>query len=72
MTDRAQDVATVNWKQGDAFLINNPRVAAVRMTQPNGEITGEVIPEGMIPYAFHAPFLPTEYAVPDADGSEVR
>ena len=72
MTDRAEDAATVNRRQGDAFLINDPRVAAVRMTQPNGEITEEVIPKGTIPYAFHAPFLPTEYAIPDADGNEVK
>ena len=67
MTDRAQDAAIVNWKQGYAFLINNPRVAAVRMTQPNGGIT-----EGTIPCAFCPPFLPTESAFPGADGNEVK
>jgi len=72
MTDRAQDVAIVNRRQGDAFLINNPRVAAVRLTQPNGEVTEEVIQEGTAPYAFYAPFLPAEYVFLDADGNEVK
>lgn len=70
--DRAKDVAVVNWNRGYAFLINNPEVAAVRMTLPNGEVMEETVPEETIPYPFCVSFLPTEYVFLDAEGKEVR
>lgn len=72
MTGVCPDVAIVNWNRGYAFLINNPNVAAVKMTFENGETTEEVIQDGGIPYAFYVPSIPTEYVFLDAEGREVH
>ena len=70
MTDRCDDVAIVNWHQGYAFLINNPKVATVHVTLQNGGVAEEDVPE--IPYAFYIPSVPSEYAFLDAEGNEVQ
>lgn len=72
MTDRVGDVATVNWNQGYAFLINNPNIATVKMTLSNGEVIEEVIQKGTIPYTFYVPFIPSEYIFIDVEGNEVQ
>ena len=72
MTDICPDVAIVNWNGGYAFLVNNPEVAAVRLTLENGEVSEEVIPGDRIPYAFCVPSIPAEYVFIDAEGNEVQ
>ena len=72
MMDRADNVAIVNWNQGYAFLINNPEIAAVQMTLPNGDMVEEVIQKGTIPYTFYVPFIPSEYVFIDVEGNEVQ
>lgn len=70
MTDRCADVAVVNWHQGYAFLINNPKVATVQITLQNGEITEEDI-RG-IPYAFYVASVPSKYVFLDAEGNDIQ
>ena len=70
MTGRCDDVAVVNWRQGYAFLINNPKVAAVHVTFQNGGVTEEEVPE--IPYTFYIPSVPSEYTFLDTEGNEVQ
>lgn len=70
MTDRCADVAVVNWHQGYAFLINNPKVATVHITLQNGEITEEDI-QG-IPYAFYVASVPSKYVFLDAEGNDIQ
>ncbi len=70
MTDRCSDVAVVNWHQGYAFLINNPKVAKVQITLQNGEVTEEVVQE--IPYTFYVPSIPSEYVCLDAEENEIQ
>ena len=70
MTDRCADVAVVNWHQGYAFLINNPKVTTVQLTLQNGEVTKEVVQE--IPHAFYIRSVPAEYIFLDSDGNEVK
>ena len=72
MTDICPDVAIVNWNGGYAFLVNNPEVAAVRLTLENGEVSEEVIPGDRIPYAFCVPSIPAEYVFIDAEGNDVQ
>ena len=70
MTDRCADVAVVNWNQGYAFLINNPKVTTVQITLQNGEIIEEDIRE--IPYVFYVSSVPSEYVFLDAGGNEIQ
>lgn len=72
MTGLCPDVAIVNWNRGYAFLINNPNVAAVKMTFENGETTEETIQSGSIPCTFYVSSIPTEYAFLDAEGHEMQ
>ncbi len=72
LTDRCSDVAVVNWNQGYAFLINNPKVAAVKITMQNGETVEETIKETMIPYAFYVQDHLSEYIFLDSEGNEVK
>ena len=48
ITDQCSDVATVNWQGGYAFLINNPKVSAVKMTLENGEFLWKRLENGEI------------------------
>ena len=70
MTDRCADVAVVNWHQGYAFLINNPKVSTVQITLQSGEVIEEVVREN--PYAFYVSSVPSEYAFLDAEGNEIQ
>ena len=70
MTDRCADVAAVNWHQGYAFLINNPKVTTVQITLQSGEVIEEVVREN--PYAFYVSSVPSEYAFLDAEGNEIQ
>ena len=71
MTDRAKDIAIVNWNRGYAFLINNPEVATVIITLENGEVIEEVIQKDIIPYVFYVPSIPSEYLFLDINGTEI-
>lgn len=70
MTDICADVAVVNWHQGYAFLVNNPKVETVQITLQNGEVNEEVVQE--IPYTFYVRSVPSEYIFLDAEGNEVQ
>lgn len=72
MMDSADDVAILNWNRGYAFLINNPEIATVQMTLPNGEVLEEVIQKETIPYTFYVSFIPSEYIFLDVEGNEVQ
>ena len=72
MTDRAKDIAIVNWNRGYAFLINNPEVATVSITLENGEVIEEVIQKDTIPYVFYVSSIPSEYVFLDINGVEVN
>lgn len=72
MMDRASDVAIVNWNEGYVFLINNPEIATIHITNPNGEEVEEVIQKEMIPYIFYVSFIPSEYVFIDVEGNKVQ
>lgn len=72
VTDKCPDVATVNWQGGYAFLINNPKVSAVKMTLENGEQIRETVQKDAVPYSFYVPSALTEYTFLDADGNEIK
>ena len=72
MSDNCPDVAIVNWGEGYAFLVNNPDVAAVRMTLENGEVSEETVGADKIPYAFYVSSALSEYVFLDADGNEIQ
>ena len=71
MVDRANGVAVLLWKNGYAFLINNPEIVNVQFTLATGDLLEEHIPEGALPYVFYLPSIPTEYIFLTAEGNEI-
>ncbi|MDO4381437.1 MAG: hypothetical protein Q4D20_11275 [Clostridia bacterium] len=72
VTDKCPDVATVNWQEGYAFLINNPKVSTVKITLENGEQIRKIVQKDSVPYSFYVPSALSEYVFLDADGKEVQ
>ena len=69
-TARGDDIAVLPWKQGCAFLINNPACTAVRITEEKGTYE-EQIGNSKYPWIFYCESLPTEYRFLDAEGNEI-
>ena len=68
---KGEDIAVLNWKDGYAFLINDPKCVAVKITG-NNSTTEEKIEKDAYPYVFYCPFIPSEYVFLDVDGNEIQ
>ena len=68
---KGEDIAVLNWKGGYAFLINDPKCVAVKITG-NNSTTEEKIEKDAYPYVFYCPFIPSEYVFLDVDGNEIQ
>lgn len=71
MEGRGEDIAILNWNEGYAFVINNPKCASVKITGDKG-IHEENVDKGAYPYVFYYPSIPSEYVFLDAEGNELQ
>lgn len=69
MDGRGEDIAILNWNEGYAFVINNPKCAKVKITGDKG-IHEENVDKGAYPYVFYYPSILSEYVFLDAEGNE--
>lgn len=69
--DRCMDTAVLYWREHYVFLINNPAVTALRVT--NGEISRDIpIEKAAYPYIIDLSAIPDEYVFLDSDGRELN
>jgi hypothetical protein len=67
---RAADIAVLQWMNGYAFLVNNPKCSVIKITDAAGTHE-EIIEENSYPYVFYYEQIPTEYAFLDEAGNEI-
>ena len=70
MDGRGEDIAIVQWDEGYAFIINNPKCASVKITGEAGTYE-ETFDSKSYPYVFYYPSLPSAYVFLDAEGNEL-
>ena len=70
MDGRGEDIAIVQWNEGYAFIINNPKCASVKITGEAGTYE-ETFDSKSFPYVFYYPSLPSAYVFLDAEGNEL-
>ena len=70
--ERAADTASLMWKDGYSFVVNNPGCANIRITEPNGGSTDIEVTE--IPFVYFLENAPDtfEYTFLNAEGETVR
>lgn len=71
-TERAADTASLMWKDGYSFIVNNPDCSNIRITEPNGGSTDIEVTE--IPFVYFLENAPDtfEYSFLNAEGETVR
>lgn len=68
--ERGMDIAVLQWKGGYAFLVNNPKCAAIRITDYAGT-RNIAIAKDAYPYITYKKLIPSEYLFLDAEGNEL-
>lgn len=66
---RGQDIVSLIWKDGYAFLINNPDCGSIRITRNQNE---ELITVDSLPFVYYYNGFPDEYVFLDADGNVLK
>lgn len=71
-TERTTDTASIIWKNGYSFVVNNPDCANIRITEPDGASTD--IEVGEIPFVYFLENAPDEfeYNFLNAEGETVK
>lgn len=71
-TERAADTASLMWKDGYSFVVNNPDCANIRITEPNGGSTDIEVTE--IPFVYFLENAPNtfEYSFLNTKGETLK
>lgn len=70
--ERAADTASLMWKDGYSFIVNNPGCSNIRITEPNGGSSEIEVTE--IPFVYFLENAPDtfEYSFLNAEGEKVK
>ena len=70
--ERTADTASLMWKDGYSFVVNNPDCSNIRITEPNGGVTDIGVTE--IPFVYFLEIAPDEfeYSFLNAEGEQVK
>ena len=66
----AMDIAVLQWKDGYSFIINNPKCAAIKITDNSGT-REHTIEKPAYPYVFYTDLIPSEYVFLDKNGNKI-
>ena len=69
--DRGQDIVVLEWLNGYAFLVNNPKCKTVRVVDNNGT-RDYVIEKDVYPFIFYNSQIPSKYVFLDEIGNEIK
>ncbi|MBE6506529.1 MAG: hypothetical protein E7Z72_01205 [Methanocorpusculum parvum] len=67
--DRGMQMYALQWNGGYAFMIDNEKCAALKLTYPEVNPVVEIIPVDSVPFVYYSKLMPAEYTFLDAEGN---